>query len=564
MLSNKETKFIVVTGGVLSGLGKGIAAASIGHLLSSKLKIIPMKLDGYLNTDPGTMNPIEHGEVFVLDDGGEVDMDFGHYERFLDVTCKFEWNLTMGKIFSEIREKERRGDYLGKTVQYIPHVVDLIKSKFQEVAKKEKADILLIEVGGTVGDMENELYIEAVRQLRAEVGEKNVMYVHLTYVPVPSGVNEQKSKPTQQSVNLLRQRGIKPDVIIARCSEYLDQSIKRKIAIFCDVDEDAVITGIDVDDVYKIPLIFEKQGLSEIIHKKLGIYSPPDLRVWETLLQNLEGLDKQITIAICGKYTKLEDSYASIIEALMHCSAHTKHRINLRWIETTDIEEGKLPVRKALEGADGVIVPGGFGSRGTEGKIEVIRYVRENGIPFLGICFGLQIAVIEYARNVCGLKGANSTEIDPKTEHPVVDIMPEQKDIDKKGGTMRLGAYKAVIRPGTLAYDLYNSEVVWERHRHRYEVNPAYHEALAEGGLVISGASEDQRLAEFIELECGHSAGEDTSSILQPKSRTFGKHPYFIATQAHPELKSKLSEPAPLFFGLTKAAIALKELKKPN
>jgi CTP synthase len=538
MLNNKETKFIVVTGGVLSGLGKGIAAASIGHLLSSKLNVIPMKLDGYLNTDPGTMNPIEHGEVFVLDDGGEVDMDFGHYERFLGVTCKFEWNLTMGKVFAEIREKERRGDYLGKTVQYIPHVVDLIRSKFREVARKENADILMIEVGGTVGDLENELYIEAVRQLKKEVGEKNMMFVHLTYVPVPSGVNEQKSKPTQQSVSLLRERGIQPDMIIARCSQYLDPSIRKKISIFCDVEEDAVVTGIDVDDVYKIPLIFEKQGVAEIIHKRLGIYSPPNLRQWESLLQNIEELDKEITIAICGKYTKLEDSYASIIEALMHCSAHTRHKINVRWIETTEIEEGRTTAKKALEGVSGVIVPGGFGSRGTEGKIEIIRYVRENKMPFLGICFGLQLAVVEYGRNMCGLKGANTTEINPQTPHPIVDILPEQKNIENKGGTMRLGAYKAMLKPGTLAYGLYNSEVVWERHRHRYEVNPDYHSRLAEKGLVISGASEDGKLAEFIELS---------------------GHPYFIATQAHPELKSKLLEPAPLFFGLAKAAIKYKK-----
>ncbi|MBW2964297.1 CTP synthase (glutamine hydrolyzing) [Candidatus Woesearchaeota archaeon] len=540
-MRQKETKFIVVTGGVLSGLGKGIAAASIGHLLSSKLKVVPMKLDGYLNTDPGTMNPIEHGEVFVLDDGGEVDMDFGHYERFLGVTCKFEWNLTMGKVFSEIREKERRGDYLGKTVQYVPHVVDLIKSKFFEVAKKEKADILVIEVGGTVGDIENQLYIEACRQLRKAAGDSNVMYIHLTYVPVPYGVNEQKSKPTQQSVNLLRSMGIQPDIIIARCPQMLDDSIKRKIATFCDIDEDAVITGVDVDNVYKIPLVFEKQGLSEIIHKNLGIYSPPNLRLWETLLQNLDSLDRETTIAICGKYTKLEDSYASIIEALMHCSAHTKHKINVKWIETTEIETGKTSAEKALQGVSGVIVPGGFGSRGSEGKIEVIRYVRENKIPFLGICFGLQLAVIEYARNLCGLSDANSTEINPATSNPVVDILPEQKAVTNKGGTMRLGAYKAVLRSGTLAHQLYNSEIVWERHRHRYEVNPEHHRILKENGLIISGASEDGKLAEFIELD---------------------SHPYFIATQAHPELKSKLTEPAPLFFGLIKAAIGLKKSKK--
>jgi CTP synthase len=529
-----KTKYIVITGGVLSGLGKGIASASIGHLISSKLKVIPMKLDGYLNTDPGTMNPIEHGEVFVLDDGGEVDMDFGHYERFLGVSCKFSWNITMGKIFDEIRKKERKGDYLGKTVQYIPHVVDLIRSKFHQVAEEENADVLLIEIGGTIGDIENELYVEAARQLKKEIGEDNVMYVHLTYIPIPPCVNEQKSKPTQQSVNLLRQRGIQPDMIIARCSEYLDESIKRKIATFCDIDEKAVVTGLDVDSVYKIPIVFEKQGVSEIIHKKLGIYSPPDLRSWETLLNNLDTLEKEITIAICGKYTKLEDSYASIIEALMHCSANTKHRINIKWIETTSIEEGKTTAEKVLKGVNGVIVPGGFGSRGTEGKIEIIKYVREKKIPFLGICFGMQLAVVEYARNMCGLKDADTTEVNPDTKHPVVDILPGQKEITTKGGTLRLGACKAKLTPGTLAYGLYNSEVVWERHRHRYEVNPEYHRELTANGLVISGSSEDSRLAEFIELN---------------------NHPYFIATQAHPELKSKLLEPAPLFFGLVKAAI---------
>jgi CTP synthase len=539
--NGKQTKFIVVTGGVLSGLGKGIAAASIGHLLSSKLKVIPMKLDGYLNTDPGTMNPIEHGEVFVLDDGGEVDMDFGHYERFLGITCKFKWNLTMGKVFAEIRDKERRGDYLGKTVQYIPHVVDLIKSKFFEVAKEENADILMIEVGGTIGDMENDLYIEAVRQLKNEVGRENIIYVHLTYVPVPHGVNEQKSKPTQQSVNVLRQKGIQPDVVIGRCEQMLDDHIKKKIAAFCDVDEEAVISGVDVDNVYKIPLVFEKQGLPELLHKKLALYSPPNLQLWEHLINNLEMREQQMTIAICGKYTKLEDSYASIVEALMHCAAHTKHKINIKWVETTAIEEGDKTPEDALEDVDGIIIPGGFGTRGTEGKIAIIKYARENNIPLLGLCFGLQLAVIEYARNMCGLISANSTEINPATPHPVVDILPEQKSISAKGGTMRLGAYKAILKPGTLAYELYNSEVVWERHRHRYEVNPEYHRILSENGLLLSGMSPDGTLVEFIELK---------------------NHPYFIATQAHPELKSKLVEPAPLFFGLVKAAIAHKNSRE--
>lgn len=535
--SEKRTKFIVVTGGVLSGLGKGIAAASIGNLLSSKLRVIPMKLDGYLNTDPGTMNPIEHGEVFVLDDGGEVDMDFGHYERFLDVSCKFDWNLTMGKVFEQVREKERRGDYLGQTVQYVPHVVDFITDKFFEVAEKEKADIMLIEVGGTVGDIENELYIQAVRQLKSRIGKNDVAYVHLTYVPIPAGVNEQKSKPTQQSVKLLQERGIQPDIVVGRCSEMLDPKIKRKIATFCDVEEQAVITSLDVDSVYKIPLVFEKEGIVEILHKKLGIYSPPDIQAWQMLLDNLESPKREINIAICGKYTRLEDSYASVIEALKHSSAHFGVNTNVKWIETTDIDEGKLSAEEALKGMDGIIVPGGFGSRGTEGKIAVIKHVRENNIPFLGICLGLQLAVIEYARNVCGVEDATSTEFDEATEKPVVDILPEQRNVTQKGATMRLGAYKAVMNPSVIQ-QLYSKDIVWERHRHRYEVNPDYHSVLLSGGMIFSGTSEDKRLVEFIELP---------------------KHKYFVATQAHPELKSSLTKPAPLFYGLVQAAIGQPE-----
>jgi len=532
--SQKELKFIVVTGGVVSGLGKGIAAASIGHILSSKYKVVPMKLDGYLNVDPGTMNPYEHGEVFVLDDGGEVDMDFGHYERFLDISCKFEQNLTMGKIFNEIRQKERRGDYLGKTVQYVPHVVNHIKSKFFQVAEKENAEVLLIEVGGTVGDMENDLYIEAVRQLKKEVGANNILYVHLTYVPIPAGVNEQKSKPTQQSVNELRKKGIQPDIIIGRCPEPLTGEIKEKISRFCDVEVKAIFSGIDVDNVYKIPFILEKEGLKEILSSKLNL-EIEDSDPWKELLHNLENLDKEITIAICGKYTSLADSYASINEALMHCSAHTKTRINLRFIETTQIEEGKIAVSSFLQEIDGVIVPGGFGTRGAEGKLAVIRYCRENNVPLLGICLGMQLMVVEFARNVCSLEGSNSTEIDSLARHPVIDIMPEQKLIDEKGATMRLGAYEAYLLEESLARQTYCSEVVSERHRHRYEVNPKYHSLLKEKGLDISGTSKNGRLAEFIEIK---------------------NHPYFIATQAHPELKSRLSTPAPLFLGLVKACIS--------
>jgi CTP synthase len=523
------TKYIIVTGGVLSGLGKGIASASIGHLLSSRLKVVPIKCDGYLNVDPGTMNPFEHGEVFVLDDGGEVDMDFGHYERFLGVTCKSKWNLTMGKVFDMVRKKERRGDYLGKTVQYIPHVTDVIKNHLFEVAAEEKADLMLIEIGGTVGDIENELFLEATRQMKEDVGRENIIYVHLTYVPIPYGVNEQKSKPTQQSVNLLKQRGIFPDIIIGRCSEFLTQGIRTKISNFCDVSPDAVITGLDVEDIYEIPLVFEQECLPEIIHKKLNIYSPPDLRKWKELINNIRQPSREITVAMCGKYTQLEDSYASIIEAFNHCSAHLGCKVNLKWVETTDLRNVAF-----LEEMDGVVVPGGFGSRGTEGKIEVIRAARERNIPFLGLCLGLQLAVIEFARHVCNLPEANSTEIDPNTPHPVIDILPEQRDVSEKGGTMRLGAYAALLKEGTLVRTLYGSEEVSERHRHRYEVNPKYHDTIREHGMVFSGISGDGRLVEFIELP---------------------DHTFFVATQAHPELKSRMEKPAPLFYGFVKACI---------
>ena len=523
------TKFIVITGGVLSGLGKGIAAASIGHLLSSKLKIIPIKCDGYLNVDPGTMNPYEHGEVFVLDDGGEVDMDFGHYERFLGVTCKSSWNLTMGKVFDMVRQKERRGDYLGKTVQYIPHVTDLIKNHIFNIASEEKADLVIVEIGGTVGDIENELFLESVRQLKEAAGRQNTLFVHLTYVPVPYGVNEQKSKPTQQSVNLLKQRGIFPDIIIGRCQEVLTKEIKGKISSFCDVESEAVITGLDVEDIYEIPLVFEDEGLPAILHKKLNIYSPPNLRKWKLLVENLRHPKKEITVAMCGKYTKLEDSYASIVESFNHCSAHLSCKINLKWVETTDLNDPSI-----LNGVNGVVVPGGFGSRGSEGKIEIIRIAREQNIPFLGLCLGLHMAVIEFARNICGLKEANSTEMDADTPHPVIDILPEQKDISNKGGTMRLGACPADLKDGSLVRSLYNASVASERHRHRYEVNPSYHETLIKNGMVFSGNSPNGRLVEFIEL---------------PDLK------YFVATQAHPELKSRMETPAPLFHSFVKACL---------
>lgn len=520
----------MITGGVLSGLGKGVAIASIGNLLSSQYKVIPIKCDGYLNVDPGTMNPVEHGEVFVLDDGGEVDMDFGHYERFLGINCKSDWNITMGKVFQNVRLKERRGDYLGKTVQMIPHVSDFISEYYIKKSIEADSDVTLIEIGGTVGDMENELYIEAVKTLASRVGKENVIYVHLTYVPIPSGVDEQKSKPTQQSIGMLMQRGIHPDMVVARCSEWLNDSVKGKISSFCNISAENIFTGIDVDDIYKIPIVFEEQGMAKTLSKLLNIPVEPKMDAWKKLVANKKAHKHEINVAIAGKYTALEDSYASIVEALNHCAAHARAKINLKWIETTD----ESLIEPQMSGIDAVIVPGGFGSRGTEGKIKVIQYCRENHVPFLGICYGLQMAVVEFARNVCGLKDVNSTEINPECKVPIVDILEEQRDVTDKGGTMRLGSYVAHIGEDTLVNSLYDSQKVFERHRHRYEVNPRYHQILESTGLKLSGLSPSGTLAEFIELK---------------------KHPYFVATQAHPELKSSLLKPAPLFLGLIKAGL---------
>jgi len=529
-------KYIIVTGGVLSGLGKGISAASIGHLLSSKYNVVPIKCDGYLNTDPGTMNPQEHGEVFVLDDGSEVDMDFGHYERFLGCTCTAMQSVTMGKVFSEVQKKERRGDYLGKTVQLIPHVTDLIKERFKEIGESQKADVVIIEIGGTVGDIENELFIEAARQLAIDVGEDNSLFVHLTYVPILDTVKEQKSKPTQLSVKRLLERGIMPKIIIGRCKEPIADTIKKKIGIFCNVSEDAVVSGHDVKYVYEIPEIYHKQTIVKKVNKFLDLKLDPNPdSVWPKLIENLKNLDKEITIAICGKYTALEDSYASILEAMTHCSAHTKAKINIKMIETTDLKN-ESDVKKILEGVDGVIVPGGFGTRGTEGKIKVVKYVRENNIPYLGICLGLQLATIEYARSVCGIKDATSEEFDKDAKDKVIIYLPGQHENIDMGGTLRLGSYEAHLDTSSKLYkDVYNKEkVVYERHRHRYEVNPDYHKVLQDNGFNLAGFSPDKRLVEFICIE---------------------NHPYFVATQAHPELKSKLEKPAPLFLGLIKAAI---------
>lgn len=537
-------KYIVLTGGVLSGLGKGVTAASIGFFFSKKYKTIPIKLDGYLNSDPGTMNPIEHGEVFVLEDGFEVDMDFGHYERFLSTNATRDQSITMGKIFRKIQEKERKGDYLGKTVQLIPHVTNLIQEEIQKTSKKTQADLIIIEVGGTIGDIENELFIEALRQLQRKVGEKNIAFVHMSYVPIPYGVKEQKTKPTQQSISLLQKKGVWPNFIVARCQEYLTQNSKKKIALFGNIQEKNIFTAPDIDCIYKLPQIFYEQGLITQIAKKLGleIKKTTKLKTWNELIKSKK--QKEINLTIAGKYTDLEDSYASIIESLIHCEFNLDVKINVNWLETS-----KELDKKILEKSDAIIVPGGFGDRGIEGKISAIKYARENKIPYLGICYGLQLAVIEYARTICGLKDASSLEINPSSKNLVVTLLDEQKKVVDKGGTMRLGSYGSTISNGIInkyyqklgvGTKKNGSLKVFERHRHRFEVNPNYIGLLQKNGLIFSGYS-DTGLVEFIEL-----SQKD--------------HPYFVATQAHPELKSRLEKPAPLFYGLIDSAIKSKFL----
>ena len=528
---NGKTKFIIVTGGVISGLGKGVAAASIGALLSARMKVVPVKCDGYLNTDPGTMNPTEHGEVFVLDDGGECDMDFGHYERLLNVTAKKDWSLTMGRIFKMILEKERHGDYLGHTVQFI------------------------IEIGGTVGDLENQFYIEAARQLSHEVGDHNAIFVHLTYVPIPSGVNEQKSKPTQMSVRDLNKLGIYPEIVIGRCEEYIKPHLKEKIGLFCNLPANHVISGIDVKHVYECPLVYDAEGIPEILSKTLNIYAPPKLDQWSKLVDALKRNSvnprKTLTVAICGKYLALEDSYASVVEAISHSSAHLDLHANIRWVDTEKIENGSVSVEAALKGIDAVIVPGGFGSRGIEGKIQVIRYVRENKIPFLenkipflGICYGMQLSVVEFARHVCNMQGAGTIEMESETNHvevPVIAFLPGQENVKDLGATMRLGGHDVVIKEGSLAAQVYGSTAIRERFRHRYEVNPQYVAQIEQGDPT---GTNPQKL-----VFSGKAANEDIMQIME-----LTDHPYFMACQFHPELKSSLIHPAPLFLGLLKAA----------
>ncbi len=529
----KNTKWIIITGGVISGLGKGITTASIGRLLS-KHKVIPVKCDGYLNVDPGTMNPFEHGEVFVLDDGGEVDMDFGHYERFLGINCKSEWSLTTGKMYNVLIKKERRGEFLGKTVQVIPHLTDEIKRNWFEIAEKEKADFMAIEIGGTVGDIENSWFIEAARQLKKDVGRENIMYVHLTYVPYVKSVGQQKTKTAQRDVENLRAIGIVPDIVIGRSEVDLTEESRKKMALFCDVPEEAVISERNIESIYEVPLLLEEEGIMKLLSEHFGISDKTDLREWKKLVDSAKTSSRVVNIALIGKYTELTDAYASLIEALNHAGAHLKCKVKVHMIESTDIEKGSKPLEDYFKDKDAIIVPIGFGSRGAEGKIAAIKYAREHNVPYLGLCFGMQLAVIEFARNVCNLTDANSTEINPRTTNPLIVYLPEQHGVTEKGATMRLGAVKSELKKGTLTAQLYGTLKVEERHRHRYEVNPTYHKVLEDHGLVISGSSREGELVEFIE---------------------YPKHPYFVATQAHPEYKSRLEHSSPLFLGLIKAAV---------
>ncbi len=525
-----NTKYVFVTGGVVSGLGKGITAASLGRLLKNRgYKVTIQKFDPYINVDPGTMSPYEHGEVFVTDDGAETDLDLGHYERFIDESLTENSSVTMGKIYSSVIEKERRGDYLGKTVQVIPHITNEIKEKIYSF---KDTDIVITEVGGTVGDIEGISIIEAIRQVGLEKNPEDVIYIHVTLLPYIFGSNEIKSKPTQHSVKELQSLGIQPDILVCRTEKDIPDSIREKLALFCNVRKTSVVQNKTADNLYAVPLMLEEEGLAREVcnHLKLEKYVPDNTK-WEEMIEDIRKIGEQkVTVAIVGKYIQLEDSYISVIESLHHAGFANKIKVDIKLIDSETITPGT--VKTKLEGIQGIIVPGGFGNRGIEGKIETVKYARENNIPFLGICLGMQMAVIEFARNVLGLKDANSAEFSETTKNPVIHIMEDQKGIDKKGGTMRLGAYPCIIKEGTIAKNIYGEEKISERHRHRFEYNNDYKEKLEKAGLICSGTSPDGKLVEIVEIK---------------------EHPYFVAGQFHPELKSRPNRPAPLFVGLVKA-----------
>jgi CTP synthase len=530
-------KYVFVTGGVTSSLGKGITAASIGRLLKSRgLSVSIIKLDPYINVDPGTMSPYQHGEVFVTDDGAETDLDLGHYERFIDENLTQLSNVTTGRIYQAVIAKERRGDYLGGTVQVIPHITNEIKERIIRVARDGKADVVIVEVGGTVGDIESLPFLEAIRQMRKDVGRGNVLYVHVTLLPSLTATGELKTKPTQHSVKELRGIGIQPDVIVARSDQDVPDELREKIALFCDVAIEAVIPAPTAETIYEVPLQFHERGLDELIVRELGLEEkarPADLDAWRALVDLIKKPKPQLEIALVGKYIELPDAYLSVSEALRHAGWSHGRSIVIRWVDSEELSEDSYVER--LAGAAGVLVPGGFGHRGIEGKVLAARYARENKVPYLGLCLGLQCGVIEFARDVVGAKDANSTEFDLFTSDPVIDFMPDQRELEDKGGTMRLGLYPARLSPGSKAAEAYGEEVVYERHRHRFEVSNRYRDALEEGGMLLSGQSPDGRLVEIVELK---------------------DHPWFVASQFHPEFRSRPDRPHPLFRGFVEAAIA--------
>lgn len=530
----KQTKYIFVLGGVISGLGKGIAAASIGYLLKSAgLKVSIIKLDPYLNVDPGTMNPYQHGEVFILDDGSETDLDLGHYERFIDVNMSKNNNATTGQIYSTVLERERRGDYLGATIQVIPHITDEIINRIKAVNKPRKYDVVICEVGGTVGDIESLPFLEAIRQLSLEVGYRNHVLVHVTLVPYIKASEELKTKPTQHSVMKLREIGLTPDFIFCRTEKKLTKSVREKLALFCNVSPDHVIEGLDVPSIYEVPLVLHKQKMGQEIMDRMELTSKPNIEYLEKFIYSFKNPTHEVNIAMCGKYTELPDAYKSILEAFVHAGVENNTSVNVKWVNTEKIYNDADAV-KAFKNINGILIPGGFGSRGSEGKILTSKYARENNIPFLGICLGLQCAVIDFARHVCGLNGANSTEFNRRTQYPVITLMESQRAIKRKGGTMRLGAYDCELVPGTKAYKAYRKKNISERHRHRWEVNNRFRAKLENNGLIFSGLNNELNLVEMIELK---------------------DHPWFVAGQFHPELKSRVSAAHPLFRDFVGAAV---------
>ncbi|GIN12886.1 CTP synthase [Shouchella clausii] len=519
-------KYIFVTGGVVSSLGKGITAASLGRLLKNRgLKVTIQKFDPYINVDPGTMSPYQHGEVFVTDDGAETDLDLGHYERFIDINLSQNSNITTGRVYSTVLKKERRGDYLGGTVQVIPHVTNEIKERVFRAGRETGADVVITEIGGTVGDIESLPFLEAIRQIKSDVGMENVLYLHCTLIPYLKAAGEMKSKPTQHSVKELRSLGIQPNVIVVRTERKVPQDMKDKIALFCDIKKEAVIEARDADTLYQVPLDLQAQNLDQIVCDHLQLNCPEaNMTEWKELVNRVSNLSEKVRIAIVGKYVELQDAYLSVAEALRHAGYHVDADIDIDWVYAEQVNDEN--VDELLNKADGILVPGGFGDRGIEGKISAIRYARENKVPFLGICLGMQLASVEFARTVLGLEGANSAELNPQTLYPIIDLLPEQKDVEDLGGTLRLGLYPCKLQEGTAARAAYGEEVVYERHRHRYEFNNEYREQMEKAGFVFSGTSPDGRLVEVIEVT---------------------DHPFFVASQFHPEFVSRPTRPQPLF-----------------